>query len=90
MRLIYSVDCFSEEQIPFETPDLSETEVKIKKELVIRQLIEDMVFRGAKNSLFIDEQDIQSILATDEDFKFGFRNAIDYYLVGRWDKCLEL
>ena len=86
---LYSIDWFPENQQPFETDDLSNTETKKKKQMVISQLIQSQIFKGERNSLFLDEQDIQVPMATDHDFQFAFRSAIDYYLVGAWDDSLQ-
>lgn len=32
--------------------------------------------------------DIQGIMATDIDFKFAYRTAVDYYLCGAWESAL--
>merc|ERR1712025_794022 len=73
------------------------TEVRKKKQMVIKQLIEETIELNKKQALFEDEMDIQDILATDEEFKFNFRKAISYYISGDWldatkllKKCLML
>jgi hypothetical protein len=90
VRHLYSVDCFPEEQEAFEMIDSNTTATKKKKQMVIKQLIEENVLKGAKNALFMDEMDIQNILTMGEEFKYAFRNAVDYYLVGAWDSSIDL
>jgi len=87
---LYSIDWFPENQTSFETDDLSSTEQKKKKQMVIAMFIKEQIDNGEKSSLFSDEMDIQMSLATDHEFKFAFRSAIDYYIVGAWDDSLQL
>jgi len=85
-QTLYSCDCFPEDQDPFEEIDDHSTEVRKKKHMVIQQMIQKLIADGAKNSLFLDEQDIQNTIPEDVDFKFAFRQAVDYYLVGAWEQ----
>lgn len=78
-----------EEEEPIEPKDMSIREVKARKNLVIQQLIQDSIFKGAKNALFLEEMDIQSILKHDIDFRRAFRNAMDFYIVGAWDSSIQ-
>ena len=87
---LYSIDCFPELQEPFELIDTNSTEARKKKQMVIKQLIEESIHSGKKQALFEDEMDIQTILANDEEFKFHFRNAIDFYLVGKWGEVFKI
>merc|ERR1719359_652056 len=63
---------------------------KKKKQMVISMFIKEQIEMGEKSSLFLDEMDIQMALATDHEFKFAFRSAIDYYIVGAWDDAMQL
>ena len=47
---LYSVDCFPENQEPFEEPDSNATEVRKKKQMVIKQLIEETIELKKKSS----------------------------------------
>ena len=86
---LYSVDCFPENQEPFEEPDSNATEVRKKKQMVIKQLIEETIELKKNQALFEDEMDIQRILANDEEFKFNFRKAISYYISGDWNDSVK-
>ena len=88
-QMLYSCDCFPEDQDSFEEIDDHSTIVRKKKHMVIQQMIQKLIATGAKNSLFLDEQDIQFTIAEDVDFKFAFRQAVDYYLIGKWEECHE-
>lgn len=88
----YTVDMFPEEQQPFENIDRGTREARKKKQMVITQLINDNIQRGEKNALFLEEMDIQCILAKspkDIEFQRCWRNAIDFYLVGNWNSSYQ-
>ena len=69
--------------------DYSTREDRKRRHIIIKQLILDNLGRGAKNSLFLEEMDIQSIVSKDDDFRREFRNAHDFFKNGMWDKSLE-
>lgn len=56
---------------------------------MIKQLVLDNLSRGAKNALFLEEMDIQSIFSKDDEFRRNFRNSMDFFMAGAWDKSLE-
>lgn len=55
---------------------------------MIKQLVLDNLARGAKNALFLEEMDIQSVMSKDDEFRRNFRNAMDFFMAGAWDKSL--
>merc|ERR1740139_455637 len=58
--------------------------------MVMHELIIENLKRGTKSAMFEDEQEIQFILTRDHEFRFAYRNAVDYYLIGAWDDSMRL
>lgn len=63
----------------------------------IKDHVEDKVIKGAKNTLFLEDPDLEGLLSRNFEFRKNFRNSIDFYILGAWDsakpflkKALEL
>lgn len=51
----------------------------------IKEAILGRLIRGAKNSIFFEDPEIQSLLKKRHDFRQACRKAIDFYSLGAWD-----
>ena len=53
----------------------------------IKEKIQERLIKGAKNSVFFEDPDIQMLFKKKFEFKRACRKAIDFYSLGAWDLC---
>lgn len=53
----------------------------------IKDYIDDKLIKGAKNSLFLEDPDLEGLLSRNFEFRKNFRNSIDFYILGAWDSA---
>lgn len=63
----------------------------------MKAVINTKLSKGAKNSLYLSDNDIQLLFDRDSEFRRNFRNAVNFYKLGAWDsakdyaeRCLKL
>ena len=60
---------------------------KRKIHVEVKSEILSMLRRGAKNRLFMEDEDIQNVVVKKFEFRRFFRSGIDFYLLGAWDSA---
>lgn len=53
----------------------------------IKDFIEDKLIKGAKNILFLEDPDLDSLISRNFEFRKNFRNSVDFYILGAWDSA---
>ena len=67
--------------------ELSQTYKKRLAHSSIKDYIDDKLIKGAKNSLFLEDPDLEGLLSRNFEFRKNFRNSIDFYILGAWDSA---
>lgn len=55
-----------------------------------RDYVSDRLIKGAKNSLFLEDSEIQVLFAKKYEFRKAFKNGMDFYILGAWDSARQL
>ena len=98
---LYAIDIRLERVIPtdedFTREPLQDVFHRRLAHAQLKDNVDDKLIKGAKNSLFLEDEDFDNIISLDYDFRKLFRNGVDFYLLGAWDsskkifeKCLEI
>jgi hypothetical protein len=56
----------------------------------MRDYVSDKLIKGAKNSLFLEDSEIQALFAKKYEFRRAFKNGMDFYILGAWDSARQL
>lgn len=56
---------------------------------LLKERIFERLLRGAKNSIFFEDPDIQGLFKKNWEFKASCQKAIDFYSLGAWDMARE-
>jgi hypothetical protein len=70
----------------FRSP-LSSIQDKILAHMQIKDDVDERLIKGAKNSLFLEDPDLDIMVARNYEFRKHFRNGIDFYVLGAWDSA---
>ena len=54
---------------------------------MIKDYIDEKLIKGAKNILFLEDPDLESLISRNHEFRKNFRNSVDFYLLGAWDQA---
>lgn len=60
---------------------------KILAHMQIKDDVDERLIKGAKNSLFLEDPDLDIMVARNYEFRKHFRNGIDFYVLGAWDSA---
>lgn len=88
---IYTIDLkLDEVQITAEDENRLPMMSTYKKRLahcMIKDYIDEKLIKGAKNILFLEDPDLDSLISRNHEFRKNFRNSVDFYLLGAWDQA---
>ena len=85
---LYTMESYPDIQKAIEKPINLPMEEKEKQKTIVKDLIQEKILLGCTNSLFMEENDIQSILSNDSRIKFFYTAALDYYILGEFEKSI--
>ena len=74
----------SSDNIKFEMEKESFGEFRLFHSRIKEKILERLI-KGAKNSIYFEDPDIQSLFKKKPEFKRACRKAIDFYTLGAWD-----
>lgn len=66
-------------------PPVKSIQDKILAHMQIKDDVDERLIKGAKNSLFLEDPDLDIMVARNYEFRKHFRNGIDFYVLGAWD-----
>lgn len=74
----------SEENIKYDVINEDTSEYRLFHARIKEKILERLI-KGAKNSIYFEDPDIQSLFKKKPEFKRACRKAIDFYTLGAWD-----
>ncbi len=74
----------SEDNIKYDVINEDTSEYRFFHSRIKEKILERLI-KGAKNSIYFEDPDIQSLFKKKPEFKRACRKAIDFYTLGAWD-----
>ena len=55
----------------------------------IKSAIIERLNQGAKNTLFLEDEELKKMLSSDNEFRRNYRKGVNFYIIGAWGSAKD-